>query len=504
MLEAVLVPALAAAVLFLLAELYRRSFLAFGDEDTVATYLAAPLWNRPDFKRLQQRLLVDADWVKKAGGKRVLRFVHPLVPTRRVILCCDANLSREIYVGNSWTKFERPLPYQEAVMPIAQTVAMPNDAKWREIRYFFDRTFSTAAIRQCTPLLNDLRNVFMDQIATNRGAEFDIQPYVSRLTFDVISRLSFGENLNVQTTQQGKQLMSTWEHLLASIMTAASLDLLLFPGAWKKVSKKLVAAWQGSLDVINGMIDANIARHRNHDDGRTSILDDSLRSEKLPESLKDMEEFRKHMATLLFAGHDTTAGTTAMAIHFLAENPEWQKRIRDEVAGKGGGPDVFLLPETLEQLPVLNAVIKETLRLMPAAPHGAGRTMAEDMDFRYKDDSGRENRIVLRKGDVVVDFIYGRQRHPDYWPRDADAFDPTRFLEDASGGAKHLYAYGPFGNGARRCLGERLALAEMRMVLSALCSKYDVVRGNYVFEPLQTGAISAKNGVWVKLVEVKA
>jgi cytochrome P450 len=62
-------------------------------------------------------------------------------------------------------------------------------------------------------------------------------------------------------------------------------------------------------------------------------------------------------------------------------------------------------------------------------------------------------------------FVYGAQHHPDNWKGpDPEIWDPQRWVDDVNGGCKHLYAYAPFGNGARRCVGERLALGETRWV----------------------------------------
>jgi cytochrome P450 len=70
-----------------------------------------------------------------------------------------------------------------------------------------------------------------------------------------------------------------------------------------------------------------------------------------------------------FAGHDTTAGTITIALHFLGQSPKWQHLIRKEVIDACGAIQPISL-EQLENLPALNACVKETLRLYPAAPNG--------------------------------------------------------------------------------------------------------------------------------------
>lgn len=63
---------------------------------------------------------------------------------------------------------------------------------------------------------------------------------------------------------------------------------------------------------------------------------------------------------------------------------------------------------------------------------------------------------------------------------------------------------GPFGNGPRKCVGEKLALGEMRLILASILSKYEVVAGKYEFVVKQDATIAAKYGVHVRLVPVKA
>lgn len=72
---------------------------------------------------------------------------------------------------------------------------------------------------------------------------------------------------------------------------------------------------------------------------------------------------------------------------------------------------------------------------------------------------------------LILDGLGGK-----YWESDPSVFSPERFYEDPNGGSlAGLYSNAPFGNGARRCLGERLGLAEARLVVAAMVSKWEIV-----------------------------
>ncbi|KAI9003792.1 cytochrome P450 [Hyaloraphidium curvatum] len=495
---------LSAAVLLLLAELYRRVFLSQGDSDAVATVFALPFVNRPDLKRVDQVFLVDEEFLRRTG-KKIVRFVDPFKPWKRMLLVADPVVLRDVFVGPKWEAWNRGAPAFAPHDPYAGgLIFMPNGQEWRDARAIFDRTFTTPAVRGYVPILNDLRDTFMGEIARAQKESsdgfFDVQPYLMRFTFDTICRLSFGEDLKAQTTRDGRALLTAWEKWFQASNVLVLLNLLFWDSAWEKLGGPLLKQWKAGRDVIYGLIERGLERRRRGEDlDRVSIMDNALRNEKLPGFMKDDASFKKHIATMLFAGHDTTAGTLALAIHFLGQNPAWQQSIREEVLA-ACGPSAPISLEQLENLPALAAVVKETLRMFPIAPSGGGRYMTEDLEYTYTDGvDGREKRVSFQRGDIVLPFVFGAQRHPDFWKQDPRVWNPQRWIDDANGGARNLYAYAPFGNGARRCVGERLALGETKLILASMLRRGRIVPGDYVFEPKSDATISAKYGVVIRL-----
>ncbi|KAI9023200.1 cytochrome P450 [Hyaloraphidium curvatum] len=503
----------AASLFMLLRELYRRFYLDFDDADAVHTTFGFPLWNRPDIARVDQVFLVDTDFIRKSG-KKVVRYVNPIRPWERVVAVADAQVLREMFVGTQWEKFQRTTPMAGPHEPYAGgLIFMPNGEDWRAARAMFDRTFTNAAVRSYVPMLNEKRTIFMEQLAKaakeSPDGTVEIQALLMRMTFDVISRLAFGEEFDAQRSEKGKEIMKAWEGWFASAVQLLVLNLLLGETAWQWAGGALglLKPWNEGKKVIYGLIEQGLQRRRDGIDlDRISIMDDTLRSAKMPEFMKDDETFKKHLCTILFAGHDTTSGTLACAVHYLGQNPSWQAKIRKEVADAVGKDGAINALEPIENLPSLNAVIKETMRLLPSAAAAGNRYMMEDLDYVYKDPvDGREKKICFRKGDWLFPMLYTVQRHPDFWKgTDPEVFDPQRWIDDPQGGSKHLYAYAPFGNGPRKCVGEKLALGEMRLVLASILQKYDIVPGKYEFVPKQDATISAKYGVHVKLVPVSA
>src|SRR3954447_21181186 len=148
-------------------------------------------------------------------------------------------------------------------------------------------------------------------------------------------------------------------------------------------------------------------------------LFDLLRAARDPETGAGFSpgQLRDQAATLLLAGHETTAVTLFWAIILLAEAPAEQQRVADEAAG------VSITPETAHAaLPALvrtRAVVNETLRLFPAAFTLVRQTIADD----------KAGDVDLPAGTLVMIAPWVLHRHHALWA-DPEAFDPSRFMPD--------------------------------------------------------------------------
>ncbi|XP_054920896.1 cytochrome P450 3A8-like [Dermacentor andersoni] len=163
----------------------------------------------------------------------------------------------------------------------------------------------------------------------------------------------------------------------------------------------------------------------------------------------------------LVAGYETTASTLAFALYELARHPEEQRRLHDELMSAFPDKDV-LSYEDLQALKRLDAVIRECLRLYPPLVLVTSRVCPEDTPLA----SGH----IIPKGSHVILPTWNVLHDPDLWA-DPYHFIPDRFSERLAG--ERLAASGvAFGFGPRECIGKRLALLELKAVLSKLVRKY--------------------------------
>ncbi|KAK7002333.1 cytochrome P450 [Favolaschia claudopus] len=190
------------------------------------------------------------------------------------------------------------------------------------------------------------------------------------------------------------------------------------------------------------------------------------------------EDISGQTSLLMLAGGETTANTLAFGLFELARDSELQQRLRVEIQdalGAATNPTSI----SYDNLPLLNAVIKESLRMYPVIPFpervAATNTVIHLSHEITLTNGQRVKQIPIRKGQVIMTGIGSFQRIEEIWGRDANKFRPGRWLD---GSMRSAEAVGPFANllsfsgGARTCLGWRFAVLEMQVILCELLSKF--------------------------------
>ncbi len=164
------------------------------------------------------------------------------------------------------------------------------------------------------------------------------------------------------------------------------------------------------------------------------------------------------LVTMLTAGWETTSAAICWTLALLAHHPAVGRQLHEEVTAGPAAADAA----TLHRLPVLDGVARESLRLLPPAP-GIKRIARHGQEVAG---------LAVEAGAEVICSPYLLQRDAAGFA-DAHLFRPERWWngEMRPGSAYYL----PFGVGWRRCVGERLALTELKSALAYLLSRYAFV-----------------------------
>jgi cytochrome P450 len=169
----------------------------------------------------------------------------------------------------------------------------------------------------------------------------------------------------------------------------------------------------------------------------------------------DREQVRDELIALLFAGYDSTATALAMTLALVADHPDVQGRLRAELAETVGQR-----PPTaadLENLPVLDRVVRESLRLYPPQYVLLREPRADTALGEYR----------IAEGTTVVCSPWVHHRDARFWAAPAE-FRPQRWRSDDD---RPEFAYLPYGGGPRYCLGRGLAAQTIRLVVAVVCGR---------------------------------
>lgn len=174
------------------------------------------------------------------------------------------------------------------------------------------------------------------------------------------------------------------------------------------------------------------------------------------------QEIIDHMNFLMMAAHDTTTSSISSMLWCLAKHPEWQDKLREEIAGIRARHGK-LSYDNIGEMELTEQVFKEALRLIPPVPSMPRRALKE---FTF------QNHVIPAGTHIGVNQMVSH-RMPEHWP-DPERFDPTRFSAENSRG-RHKYAWVPFGGGAHMCLGQHFAYMQVKMFFFALLEGHRVI-----------------------------
>jgi cytochrome P450 len=239
--------------------------------------------------------------------------------------------------------------------------------------------------------------------------------------------------------------------------SARALDTLIY----SEISERRATGARG-LDILSLLLDA-------HDEDGTGLSDVQIRDEVM---------------TLMFAGHDTTTSTVTFMFHELSKKPDIVARLvaeQDALLADGVPSAAQLLSG---ELPELEMVLDETLRMYPPAWIGPRRSV-EAFEF--------EGHTVPAK--AFVNYCSWASHHlPDVF-ENASEFRPERFTPEAKD-ALPKGAYVPFGGGSRTCIGMRFGQLEVRAIASLILGRATLsLPEDFKLSIRQMPTISPREGV---------
>ncbi|MEV4636710.1 cytochrome P450 [Actinoplanes sp. NPDC049548] len=337
--------------------------------------------------------------------------------------------------------------------------------RWRRLRKVAAQSLNAAYLRQyfatITRVTERLDRLW--QAAADSGESIDVLDCTMRYTLDVTAGLALGHDLNaLENTGDGlhRRLPRLFPEVARRIQAP-------FP-YWRYVKLPRDRRLDATVREIEDLVRDRFAEARDRvatGAAPATFLEALVQPLENEPAVTDEEVFG-NVLTMLLAGEDTTSGTAAWAIHYLAENPGELRRVRaeaDEVLGADRFPAD---PATVGRLRYAEAVVNEAQRLRPVAPYLVMQPTADVVL------DTRDGPLRVPEGKLIfVLTSYGALRDRVRFP-DPEVFRPQRWL-DGNLPAESL-PFAPFGSGPRFCPGRNLALLEAAVIVSVLSRAFDL------------------------------
>ncbi|KAI5709541.1 hypothetical protein M8J76_006333 [Diaphorina citri] len=402
--------------------------------------------------------------VAKYGGVNgLIRF---WIGPELAILVTDASVASQVN-ALALTKAEF---YQHLAPPYMKTgIFVDEDIDhWRASRKIVTQVLHFKLLKTYIPIFHDESLILVDKFKkyAKSGQSFHPPKFLVLATFSTIMRTMLGVNINAQNNE--KQPFIEAVHYCFELMQARIFYPFLrsiFVSTILGYRKEEMNCVRYILKFTQTLLDN--AKH---------VRDDSTSKERItlnqvlvqsPGMTK--EEQKAQIITVLGAGLDTSMYQNSLLLICLALHPHIQNKVYEETV-QILGEDTSVCPtyEDLMKLDYLERVIKECLRLFPAAL-GSARKITEDIKVTCS--NGEE--YVLPTGVTVFVLLFCIQKSSQYYDH-PDEFDPDRWLPERSEGRDPL-SYAPFSSGPRNCIGGKYALLQLKLFSVAIIREFEIL-----------------------------
>jgi cytochrome P450 len=386
-------------------------------------------------------------------------------------------LIRQILVEHP-EQFHKPVFIKRGFGPFVGNGLLTSDGDlWKQHRKLMQPAFNHTQIGKYADIMvthaSRLANSFQD------GEVRDISSDMAKLTLGVLIKSLFGADFTRQAEEIGTLMTAVLEAANQRLISALQIP------TWVPTRRNIHE--RRALARIETMLRDLIEERRTSNEQWNDLLSVLLKAvdEESGARMSD-RQLRDEMMTLFLAGHETTANALTWTWYMLAQHPDVAAKLNDEIRRMLGGRtpsagDLHLLPYT-------EMVLRESLRLYPAAP-GFAREPIEDVQI-----GGYE----IPKGSLIAVNTWALHRDPKLF-EGPERFDPDRF---APGWEARIprYAYLPFGGGPRVCIGNGFAMMEARLIIATLAQRWQfTLEPDQDIIPVQLVTLRPKNGIRVKI-----
>src|SRR3984957_12876155 len=360
---------------------------------------------------------------------------------------------RHVLVDNHENYTRTPTAYRVLRPVLGEGLLISEGRAWKHQRRTLAPAFTPRAVMPLVPHMIAATDETIAKLQDSCGAPVDLREAMQRSPLEIARRTMFSFGMSRHGAALRDFVMEYGDRLARPHF----LDLVL-PVGWPSPQDFSRARFRKRWTRFVAMLMAERRAAGKNEGAPPRDLFDLMGAARDPESGEAFsdEQLGDEVATMILAGHETTATALFWSLYLLALDPATQEKLAAEV--KGAAVDGAL---AIERLKFTRAVIDETMRLYPPAALIARTPTSADTIAG----------LPVKKGDLVLIAPWLLHRHEKLWS-EPNAFIPARFMPGTP--PPDRFAYLPFGVGARVCIGAHFALVEATLALAKLIGAFRV------------------------------
>ena len=375
-----------------------------------------------------------------------------LIRGKYLYVVSDPELLKEMLITHR-QKYMKNIRYRHIQALVGQGLLLSEAAEWRRQRVITQPAFKPDTIDAQVGWMSELTDKFLDRWTgyADRNEIVDVEPDFNRLAQLLSGRYLLGEpfsEIAEEFCTVAAAVKKHWPQAPRNIVRA-----------FMPLSKVKVARFDAALAAMDACIRGFIVRHRRSNFEGCGVLTRIVAGGRADGGVEfDDQSLRDQIATMFFAGHETSA-TSLSWIHWsLTRHPEIRAKMLSEIDSVLGNR--LATAEDVHRLQYTGQVIDESLRLHSPI-HSISRVALVDNTV---------GGYQIPAGATVCISMYAIHRLANLWP-DPETFDPSRF-EPEKVAARSRFAYLPFAAGHRNCIGAGQALVELKLIVARIAQRY--------------------------------
>lgn len=375
--------------------------------------------------------------------------VHIRWVNRHAYLVSHPDDVRQVLVDDA-NKFNKAPIYKDLLSYFLGNGLLTSDGGfWRRQRKLAQPAFHHKRIQTYAQVMVDYTTRLLNE--WQPGQVRDINHDMMRLTLSIVAKTLFNADIEKESNRVGDALTVLLEVTNDRIQSPIQVIPEWIPTAGNRKRKAAVRAID---EIVMGIINERRTSAEDQGDLLSMLM---MATDEDGNGMTD-RQLRDEAVTLVLAGHETTANALAWTWYLLSQHPEVEARLHDELSRVLG--ERLPRPDDLRQLEYADMVIKESMRLYLPIP-AIARVANEDLVV---------GGYPVPKGMIINISPHVIHRDPR-WYDEPDTFRPERFSKENE---KRIpkYAYLPFSNGPRVCIGNTFAAMEATLILATIAQQY--------------------------------